>query len=75
MISLGMVVTVIVTLLIAGCVFGLLFYLINYIGSQFAGADLFVKAARVVLVVFAVLFLIGMLLHFGGFSQGPLFKP
>lgn len=75
MLSLSGVVSVIVTLLIAGCVFGLLFYLIDYVGKQFSGADLFVKAARIVLVVLAVLFLIGMLLHFSGISPGPVFRP
>ncbi len=74
MISLTVVVSIIVTLLIAGCVFGLLFLLINYVGSQFgAGAEPFVKVARVVLMVLAILFLIGMLLNYSGMAPGPLF--
>ncbi len=65
-ISLAGVVQVIVYLLVAACVFGLLLYLINYVGSQFAGAEPFVKVARIVLVVMAVLVLIGLLLSFTG---------
>lgn len=76
MISLGMVVSIVITLLVAGCVFGLLFFLINYVGSQFGGAEPFVKVARIVLMVLAILFLIGMLISFSGAApSGPIFRP
>ncbi len=74
MISLSGVTAVIVYLLVAACVFGLLFWLINFIGSQIGPeSQPFVKVARIVLVVFAVLVLIGLLIQFSGVAPGPLF--
>lgn len=75
MISLSAVVSIIVYLLVAAAIFALLYWLINIVGGLFPGeaSQLFVKVARVVLAVLAVLVLIGMLLHFTGGS--PLFIP
>jgi hypothetical protein len=75
-IDLQQVVSVVLMLLIAGAVFGLLFWLVTYVGAQLGeGGVLFVKAAKVVLVVLAVLFLIGVLLSLAGgapaFRWGP----
>ncbi len=73
-IDLQHVVGVILMLLIAGAVFGLLFYLISYVGGMFPGegGDIFVKFAKIILVVLAVLFVIGILLSLVG--QGPNFQ-
>ncbi len=66
-ISLSAVVQLIVFLLVAAGVFGLLFWLINYIGGQIGeGAAPFIKFAKIVLVVCAVLILITILLSFVG---------
>lgn len=66
MIDISTVVWVVVYLLVCGAVFGLLFFLINYVASQFPGPgmDLFAKAARIILIVLAVLVLIGLLVSF-----------
>lgn len=75
MISLSGAVTVVLYLLIGAVVFGLLYWLINVVGSLFSGeaSALFIKAARVILAVLAVLVLIGLLLSL---VQGqPLFRP
>jgi hypothetical protein len=66
MISIEGVVQVILYLLGAGIVFGLLLYLINYVGGQFPGAGPFVKIARIILVVLAVLVLIGVVMALMG---------
>jgi heme/copper-type cytochrome/quinol oxidase subunit 2 len=73
MISLHDVVWIVIGLLVAGAVFALLFFLINYVERQFPseGGNLFAKAARVVLVVLAVLVLIGFLI--GLISGQPIF--
>ncbi len=74
MIDLATVVWVVLYLLVAGAVFALLFFLINYIASQFPGEamNLFAKAARIILIVLAVLVLIGLLLSF--VTGQPIFR-
>jgi hypothetical protein len=74
MISLGGAVSVVVYLLVAAVVFGLLFWLIDYIGGQLPSFTPFVKVARIILVVIAVLVLIGVLLNISGVMPGPLFR-
>lgn len=73
-IDLQHVVGVVLLLLIAGAVFGLLFYLVNYVGGMFPGegGQIFVKFAKIILVVLAVLFMIGILLSLVG--AGPNFQ-
>ncbi len=73
MISLSVAVNIIVYLLIAGAVFGLLLFLINYVGSQFGGAEPFIKVARIILMILAVLVLIGILVSLVGGT--PIFRP
>lgn len=74
MLDLQQIVGVVLLLLIAGAVFGLLFWLCNYVGTLFPGETgaLFVKLAKVVLVVCAVLFAIGVLISLAGGQ--PLFR-
>lgn len=74
MVDLQMVVQIVLWLLIAAAVFGLLLWLVHLVGGLFPGetAQLFVKVARVVLAVLAVLLLIGLLLSF--VSHTPLFR-
>ncbi len=73
-IDLQQVVGIVVMLLIAGGVFALLFWLVNYVGGLFPGegGQIFVKFAKVILVVLAVLFAIGILLSLAG--AGPVFR-
>lgn len=69
MISLSAAVTVFVYIIVAGLVFYLLLWLVNYIGLP----EPFNKAARIVLVILAVLVLIGILLSIVGGQ--PIFRP
>ncbi len=73
-IDLQQVVGIVLMLLIAGGVFALLFWLVSYVGGLFPGegGQIFVKFAKVILVVLAVLFAIGMLLSLAG--AGPAFR-
>lgn len=51
-------------LLGVGAIWGLLFYLVGYCESQFPSTNgIFYKAARILLVIAAVLVLIGMILQ------------
>ena len=72
-INLSAVVGIVLMLLIAGLVFGLLYYLVTFIGSQFPGegGQMFVKFAKIILVVLAILVIIGILLSLVG--EGPTF--
>jgi len=72
MIDLQTVVMIVVYLIVAAIVFGLLFYLVNYVGSQFPGAEPFIKIARIILVVLAVLVCIGILVSL--VSGNPVFR-
>ncbi len=74
MIDLATVVWVVLYLLVAGAVFALLLFLINYVAAQFPGEgmNLFAKAARIFLIVLAVLVLIGLLISF--ISGQPLIR-
>ena len=74
MLDLQMVVTIVLWLLVAAVIFGLLWWLINIVGGVFEGeaSQLFIKVARAVLAVLAVLVLIGVLLAF--VSHQPLFR-
>lgn len=69
MISLSGLVTVLVYIIVGGLIFALLFWLIQYCALP----EPFNKVARVVLVVCAVLFLIGVLLSIVG--GVPVFRP
>lgn len=62
MIGIESVVSIVVYLLVASIIFGLLYYLVNFVGSQFPGSEPFVKVARIILVMLAVLVCIGILL-------------
>ena len=62
MITVAALFHILVLIIIAGLIFGLLVWLVNYIGLPAP----FDKVARVVLAVFAVLFLIGILLGLAG---------
>jgi drug/metabolite transporter (DMT)-like permease len=67
MVNIETLVYAVLFLLGAGLILGLLFYLINYIATQFPDSNpLFFKAARILLVVFAVLILIGLILDLMG---------
>lgn len=68
MIDLRTIVYLFLFLLGCGAVFGLLFYLVHYIEREFPSNPLFFKAARIFLVVAAVLVLIGVILDFMGFG-------
>jgi peptidoglycan biosynthesis protein MviN/MurJ (putative lipid II flippase) len=74
MINLQEVVGIVLLLIVAGAVFGLLFWLVTYIGALFPGpgGQLFIKIAKVVLVVLAVVFAIAVLLSLIG--EGPVFR-
>lgn len=74
MINLQDVVGIVLLLVVAAAVFGLLFFLINYIGGLFPGegGQIFVKLAKVVLVILAVLFAIAVLVSLVG--GGPMFR-
>ena len=74
MIQLELVVQVVFYLLIAAGVFGLLWLAINLVGGLFQGeaADLFIRVARVVLAILAILILIGLLLSLS--THQPLFR-
>lgn len=65
MISLQGAVMIVVYLLVAAVVFGLLWWAVQFVASQFAAPPLFIKVAKVVLVL-AVLVLINVLLGFAG---------
>jgi hypothetical protein len=65
-ISIQAVVYVVLFLLGAGAIFGLLLYLVQYLEREFPGFGLFFRAARIALVVLAVLVLIGLVLHLMG---------
>ena len=73
MISISAAVTLIVYLLIVGMVFGLLLFLINYTAREFPTVAPFAGAARVILMILAVLVLIGILLSLVG--SAPIFRP
>lgn len=65
--ALGGVVEVILYLIVAACIFGLLWWLINFVAAQVGpGAEPFIKVARVILVIAAVLVAIGILLSLVG---------
>ena len=74
MIDLREVVGIVLLLIGAGTAFSLLFFLVNYVGGMFPGeaGQLFVKLAKVLLVVLAVLFAITVLLSLIG--GGPMFR-
>lgn len=74
MISLEGAVWTVIYLLVAAVVFGLLYFLINAIGRELPGegAQMFVKFARILLLVLAVLVVIFMLLSLVGGK--PLFR-
>lgn len=65
MIGLDSLVAAIVYIIIAGLICGLLYWLINFAASQ-GMPEPFVRVARIVLVVFAVLIAIGILLSLVG---------
>lgn len=69
MLSLQGLVSVVLYLIVAGLIFWLLNYLVDYI----APPEPFHKIAKVVLVVFAVLVIIGILLSLVGGT--PIFRP
>ncbi len=73
-IDLQNVVGIVLYILCVGAVFGLLFFLVDYIGRQFPGEimTLFVKVAKIILVVLAVLVVIGILIGLAGGQ--PLFR-
>lgn len=68
MIDLASLVHIIITLIVAGLIFYLLNWLIVYVGLP----EPFLKIARVVLAVFAVLVVVGILLSLAG--GVPLFR-
>lgn len=76
-ISLSGVVKLIVFLLVAAGVFGLLFFLVEYIGKQFPGegSAMFVKFAKIALVVMGILIIITILLSFVGAVPAIRFTP
>lgn len=65
-VSMESVVALVVYLVIVAAVFGLLFWLTHYVEKQWSVAAVFMKFARVALVVCVVLVLIGLLLNFVG---------
>ena len=69
MIPLAGLVSVVIYVIVAGLIFGLLWWLIQYCGIP----EPFNKVARVILMVVAVLFLIGLLLSL--VNGQPLFRP
>ena len=74
MIDLQQVVGIVLYILIVGAVFGLLIFLVDYIGRQFPGETmgLFVRLAKIILVVLAVLVAIGILIGLAGGQ--PMFR-
>ncbi len=74
MISLSGAVHIVVLFLVAGMIFGLLAFLVNYCERKFPGTagSLFYNGARILLVIVAVLFLIGVLLSL--VNEKPLFR-
>ncbi len=74
MVDLQQVVGIVLYILVVGAVFGLLFFLVNYVGGMFPGegSALFVKLAKLVLIVLAVLVVIGILL--GMVGGQPMFR-
>ncbi len=66
MISIESVVMFVLYMLGAGLIFGLLNYLIDYVCSNFPMAAPFAKFAKIGLMIFAVLILIGVVLSFMG---------
>jgi len=74
MIDLREVVGIVLYILIAGVVFGLLFFLVDYVGRQFPGEAMamFVKLAKILLIVLAVLVVIGILI--GLLGGQPMFR-
>lgn len=66
MFSIESVVMFVLYLLGAGLIFGLLNYLIDYVCNNFPTAAPFAKVAKIGLMVFAVLILIGVILSFMG---------
>jgi hypothetical protein len=69
MIGIDSVVYFVLFILGAGLVFGLLNYLIDYVSREFPSTAPFARFAKVSLVVFAVLFAIGIVLNFMGFPM------
>lgn len=74
MINLQEVVGIVLLLIIAAAVFALLFWLVNYVGALFPGegGQLFIKVAKIILVVLAVIVAISVLLSLAGAQ--PLFR-
>lgn len=66
MISLSTLVYLVLFLLGAALILGLLHYLVSYCEAEIGGNPLIYKAARIALVVLAVLLLIGVILDFMG---------
>lgn len=64
--SLGSVVHFMIYLIVAALVFGLFFWLLTYVEATWPTVVPFMKIARVILVILAVLVLIGILLSFIG---------
>lgn len=65
MIGLETLVAAVIYIIIAGCIFGLLWWLIGFAQGQ-GMPEPFARVARIVLVVIAVLFAIGILLSLVG---------
>ncbi len=76
-VDLQQIVGIVLYVLVVGAVFGLLLFLVDYIGRQFPGEvmSIFVRVAKVILVVLAVLVVIGILIGLAGgqpmFRWGP----
>lgn len=66
MIAIETLVWVFLFLLGCGAIGGLLFYLVTYLEREFPGYPLFFKAARILLVVMAVLVLVFLILDLMG---------
>lgn len=60
------IVSFVIYLIGAGLIFGLLNYLIDYVTSNFPSSAPIAKFAKVGLMVFAILFLISVILNFMG---------
>ena len=65
--SIEAVVQFVVDLLVIGVIFGILFWLADYVSTKFPRVAPFADVAKVVLVIFACLVLIGLLLSFLGY--------
>ena len=72
MIDLQSVVQIVVYLLVAAVVFGLLYWLVDKIGAMFQGSEPFVKIAKLILLILAVLICIGVLVSL--VSGRPMFR-